>query len=84
METQTVQVFLGDPIEDDDERRVLNRLRADLSRRGMSARIYANFVATGKQQRQVDLLVVTADRCVQAEVKNLALDLPLVGSANGP
>jgi hypothetical protein len=84
METQTVQVFLGDPIENDDERRVLNRLRTDLSRRGISARICANFVATGKQQRQVDLLVVTADRCVQAELKNLARDLPLIGSANGP
>jgi Nuclease-related domain len=84
METHTVQVFLGDPIEDNDERRVLNRLRTDLSRRGISARIYANLVATGKQQRQVDLLVVTADRCVQAEVKNLAPDLPLIGSANGP
>jgi hypothetical protein len=84
MGTQTVQVFLGDPIEDDDERRVLNRLRTDLSRRGISARIFANFVATGKQQRQVDLLVVTADRCVQAELKNLAHDLPLIGSANGP
>ena len=84
MEKQIVQVFLGDPIEDDDERHVLNRLRADLSRRGIPARIYANFVATGKQQRQVDLLVVTAVRCVQAELKNLSPDLPLIGSANGP
>jgi hypothetical protein len=84
MDTQTVQVFLGDPIEDDDERRVLNRLRADLSRLGVPARIYANFIATGKQQRQVDLLVVTAVRCVQIEVKNLDLDLPLIGQANGP
>jgi hypothetical protein len=55
-----------------------------LTSRGISARICANFVATGKQQRQVDLLVVTADRCVQAEVKNLAPDLALIGSANGP
>ena len=84
MKTQMIQVFLGDPIEDDDERRVLNRLREDLSRRGIPARIYANFVAPGKQQRQVDLLVVTAARCVQVEVKNFALDLPLIGSANGP
>ena len=84
MEKQIIQVFLGDPIEDDDERHVLNRLRADLSRRGIPARIYANFVATGKQHRQVDLLVVTAARCVQAELKNLSPDLPLIGSANGP
>jgi hypothetical protein len=83
MNIQTVQVFLGDPIEDDDERRVLNRLRADLSRLGVPARIYANFVATGKQQRQVDLLVVTAVRCVQVEVKNPDPDLPLIGQANG-
>jgi hypothetical protein len=84
MDTQTVQVFLGDPIEDDDEQRVLNRLRADISHLGVPARIYANFVATGKQQRQVDLLVVTAGRCVQIEVKNLDLNLPLIGQANGP
>lgn len=84
MDTQIVQVFLGDPIEDDDERRVLSRLRADLSRRGIPARIYANFVAAGKRQRQVDLLVVTTARCVQVEVKNFGLDLPLIGQANGP
>lgn len=46
----------------------------------MSARVYANFVAAGRQQRQIDLLVVTADRCVQVELKNLgpgfALDRP--------
>jgi hypothetical protein len=84
MGIHTIQVFLGDPIEDDDEQRVLNRLRADLGRRGIPARIYANFVATGKQQRQVDLLVVTAARCVQLEVKNLDPDLPLIGQANGP
>src|SRR5262249_1969592 len=73
LDTITGQVLLGDPIEDDDGRRVLNRLRADLSRLGVPARIYANFIATGKQQRQVDLLVVTAVRCVQIEVKNLDL-----------
>lgn len=84
MDIQTVQVFLGDPIEDDDEQRVLNRLRADLSRLGVPARIYANFIATGKQQRQVDLLVLTPGRCTQVEVKNLDLNLPLIGQANGP
>lgn len=84
MDTQIVQVFLGDPIEDDGEWRVLSRLRADLSRRGIPARIYANFIAPGKQQRQVDLLVITAVRCVQAEVKNLSPDLPLIGPVNGP
>ena len=84
MDTQIVQVFLGDPVEDDDERRVLNRLSADLSRRGIPAWIYANFVAIGKQQRQVDLLVVTGSRCVQVEVKSFGLDLPLIGQVNGP
>ena len=84
MKKQTVQVFLGDHIEDDDERRVLNRLRADLSRLGIPARIYANFMTEAKQQRQVDLLVVTADRCAHVEVKNFALDLPLIGAVNGP
>ena len=84
MDTQTVQVFLGDPIEDDDERRVLNRLRADLSRRGYPRGSTRTSSRPGKQQRQVDLLVVTTARCVQVEVKNFALDLPLIGQANGP
>jgi hypothetical protein len=84
MDIQAIQVFLGDPIEDDNEQRVLNRLRADLGRRGIPARIYANFIAAGKQQRQVDLLVVTPARCVQVEVKNLDPDLPLIGQVNGP
>jgi hypothetical protein len=84
MDTNTIQVFLGDPIEDDSEQRVLSRLRADLGLRGIPARIFANFVATGKQQRQVDLLVVTAARCIQVEVKCLDPDLPVIGQANGP
>jgi nuclease-like protein len=79
-----VQVFLGDPIEDDNERRVLSRLQSDLHRLRVPARICANFIATGKRHRQVDLLVLTAHRCVQVEVKNLDPGLPLIGQANGP
>ena len=58
--------------------------RADFSLRGTTCADHANFVAAGKQQRQVDLLVITTARCVQAEVKNFRLDLPLIGQANGP
>jgi hypothetical protein len=81
--TQLVEVFLGDPIDDPNEQRVLNRLRADLHRRGIPARMYANFIA-GRQQRQVDLFICTDHRLVHAELKVLDASRPLVAAANGP
>jgi hypothetical protein len=83
MNKQHVEVFLGDPIEDRYELHVLNRLRGDLARRGVRARILANFIV-GPGQRQVDLLVVTDTRAAHVEVKNLDPALPLVAKANGP
>lgn len=49
----------------------------------MQARVFANFLA-GRQQRQVDLLVVTELRLVHAELKNLDPTLPVIARANGP
>jgi Nuclease-related domain len=84
MNESVVEVFLGDPIRDRGELYVLNRLRGDLQRRGVPARVFANFVAAGRQQRQIDLLVATPTRLVHAELKAVAPELPLVGDANGP
>lgn len=77
MTKQIVDVLVGDSIEDEAERHVLERLRSDLTRRGISARIYANVFTTGRTPRQVDLLIVTSFRCVQVELKNLDPSLPL-------
>ena len=84
MSTATqVEVFLGEPIAHDTEQVFLARLRADLSRRGCRARIYANFI-TGSSQRQVDFLVATEHRLVHAELKTVDQSLPLIGGINGP
>lgn len=82
MSKQLVEVFLGGPIEDPGEQRVLSRLRADLEQRGVAARIFANFFA-GPQQRQIDLLVVTEHRMVQVEVKSADPRFPIIGGVNG-
>jgi hypothetical protein len=84
MNETLVEIFLGDPIEDLAELHVLKRLRNDLQRRGVSARVFANFVAAGRLQRQIDLLVATRVRLVHAELKALNSDLPVVGAVNGP
>jgi Nuclease-related domain len=84
MNETLVEVFLGDPIEDPVELHILQRLRGDLCRRGVSARVFANFVAAGRQQRQIDLLVATQVRLVHAELKALNQDLPVIGPVNGP
>jgi hypothetical protein len=84
MNQTLVEVFLGDLIEDPAELHVLQRLRSDLQRRGVSARVLANFVASGRQQRQIDLLVATRVRLVHAELKALNPDLPVLGTINGP
>lgn len=84
MDNTEVTVFLGDTVEDDAERHVLERLRRDLAQRSIPAVIYANFFARGKKLRQVDLLVVTPSRCVQVELKNLDVTKPLIGHVNGP
>ncbi len=62
---------------------MLNLLREDLARAGVRARIHANFRA-GRTQRQVDLLIVTDSRLVQAELKCLNAHRPIVGGVNGP
>jgi len=81
--TTSVEVFLGNTIDEPAERRFLERLRADLERRGVRARIHANFVA-GRTQRQIDFLIRTDYRLVHAELKTVDQSLPLVASINGP
>jgi hypothetical protein len=77
-------VFLGDPIKDPGERRVLSKLRQDLARLEIPALVFANFVAPGRQQRQIDLLIRTPARLVNAELKVLDQSLPVIGGVNGP
>lgn len=84
MTDSKVVVFLGDPIDDPGEVRVINRLRRDLDRLDVPTSLFANFIAAGRQQRQIDLLVLTSDRLVHCELKVFDQSRPLVGGPNGP
>lgn len=69
MNTNTrVEVYLGNPITVASEARFLARLRRDLVRLGVSARILAN-LHLGADDRQVDFVVITVDHVVQIELK---------------
>jgi hypothetical protein len=69
MSTHThVEVYLGNPITVASEARFLDRLRHDLVKLGVSARILAN-LHLGAEDRQVDFVVITADHVVQVELK---------------
>ncbi|MGW6697261.1 hypothetical protein [Nocardia sp. NPDC055049] len=81
--TTKVEVFLGDDFAHDSERAFLTRLRADLTRRGCGAHVFANFF-TRNGQRQIDFLIATAHRVVHAELKTVDPELPLIGGINGP
>lgn len=77
-----VEVFLGDAIAYLSEREFLARLRADLERCDVSARIFANFMTMRGGQRQVDFLIATEHRLVHAELKSVDQALPVVGRLN--
>jgi hypothetical protein len=78
----TVEVYLGNPIPVASERKFLVRLRHDLLRLGVSARIFANFRA-GPAERQIDFVVVTDRRVVQLDEK--VFPGPIIdGPSNGP
>lgn len=77
-----VEVFLGDAIIHSSEREFLARLRADLERRGVRARIFANFMTMRGGQRQVDFLIETVHRLVHAELKSVDPALPVLAPLN--
>jgi hypothetical protein len=60
----TVEVFLGHSVTVASENPFLARLRRDLLKRGVFARILAN-LQVGKDVRQVDFVVITEHRVVQ-------------------
>jgi hypothetical protein len=80
-----ITVYLGSDFEHPQEERFLNRLRRDLSARGVSALIVANFnVHGGSGPRQIDFLVRTDFRLVHVELKTLSEAAPVRGRLNGP
>lgn len=78
----SVEVYLGNPIPVASEREFLARLRHDVRKLGVTARIYANFRA-GREERQIDFVVVTDHHVVQLDQK--VFPGPVVdGPTNGP
>lgn len=69
MSTNTrVEAYLGNPITVASEARFLARLRHDLIKHGVSARILAN-LHLGADDRQVDFVIITADHVIHVELK---------------
>ena len=83
MSTDTaVEVYLGNPIDVASERQFLERLRHDLLKAGVSARILANF-HVGTTDRQIDFVVVVDHRVVHIEEKTFPGPI-IAGPKNGP
>ncbi|MBS1691174.1 MAG: ATP-binding protein [Actinobacteria bacterium] len=78
-----ITVFYGDQPAHAHERRAINVARHELARRNMLATLLVNFtVARGA--RQIDLMIVTDQRCMNVELKHVDSTLPLVATPNGP
>ena len=78
-----ITVFYGDQPAHAHERRAINVVRNELARRHIAATLLVNFtVAHGA--RQIDLLVVTDERCMNVELKHVDPSLPLIATLNGP
>lgn len=77
-----VEVFLGKPIDVHSERNFLARLQRDLRKLGLSARILANLQVGRDGDRQVDFVVITAQRTIVVELKTFSGPV-LSGPRNG-
>lgn len=78
-----IDVFYGDRPAHESERRAISAVRTELQRRGVSAVLLVNFFVQ-RGARQLDLVIITATRCVVVELKTLDPSLPLIATANGP
>ena len=79
-----IRLFVGEPIADPAELNLINRLRLDLSRRGVRGTLYANFFPEVRKSLQVDLLVRTENRTAHVEIKGFNPRYPVRGRKNGP
>lgn len=84
MNDTNIRLFVGDPITEPSERKLISRLQRDLERLGVHATMYANFFPAARKSRQVDLLVRLSTRTSHVEVKGLNAEYPVRGRANGP
>lgn len=78
-----ITVFYGDQPAHAHERRAINVVRNELARRSVSATLLVNF-AVARGARQIDLLILSDQRCMNVEFKHVDPTLPLVATPNGP
>ncbi len=79
-----VAVFYGEQPAHAHERRAINVVRDELARRNIAATLLVNFTVVANGGRQIDLVIVTDERCLIAELKCLDSGLPLIATPNGP
>jgi hypothetical protein len=82
--SNTVNSYIGDPIENPPEAAFLRKLARDLAAYVSRADIYANFCVGRSGTRQVDFLVRTPFRLAYVELKSLDSTMPVIGGLNGP
>lgn len=81
--TASVTAYFGDQPAYEHERRAISAIRAELERRNIPATLLVNFtVARGS--RQIDLVIATATRVLNVELKHLDPSLALLAPENGP
>lgn len=83
MNNTEIRLFVGDPVTNTAELSLINRLRSDLARHGISGTLYANFFTEARQSLQIDLLVRTESRTAHVEVKGFSAEHPIRGHRNG-
>ena len=77
-----VAVFYGEQPAHAHEHRAINKVRNELVRRSIPAILLVNF-AVARGARQVDLVIVTPQRCLSVELKCLDPTLPVIAPVNG-
>lgn len=82
MNTNIIDLFVGDEVTDPGEHHLISRLRRDFAGRGVLATLYANFFPSPRAG-QVDLLVRTPCRTAYVEIKTLNPDYAVFGRPNG-
>jgi hypothetical protein len=79
-----VTVFYGERPVHVHERRAINTARRELARRNISAALLVNFTVVANGGRQIDLVIITDQRCLIVELKCLDSTLPLIATPHGP
>lgn len=82
MNTNIINLFVGDEVTDPGEQHLISRLRRDLAGLGVPGTLYASFFPSPRAG-QVDLLVRTPCRTAYVEIKTLNPDYPVFGRPNG-